>query len=133
MRVLDCALAVPLQVLYACALHTPPFVRGAYLDWDLQMEHLEADTFWMFSAIVCGPCRDAFIADNDASAKAQDEGINNIAVDMSIPSAGGGGLVARLGELQRRVRLAAPAVDKIVHQVIGQQPLQALFYHQKFG
>jgi hypothetical protein len=35
--------------------------------WVEDIKHLEADTFCLFSAIVSGPCRDAFIADNDGS------------------------------------------------------------------
>ena len=52
----------------------------------------------------------------------EEGGVRNVALDPSLPSAGGGGLVARLSELQRRVRLAAPPVDKIVHQNWGLKP-----------
>ena len=45
-----------------------------------------------------------------------------MAVDHAGPSAGGGGLVARLSELERRVRLVVPQVDRLVHQKWGIKP-----------
>lgn len=113
---------VVLEELVACATVKPQHPRPSIIQWETQREHTEADAFWLFSAIICGPCRDAFIADNDASIKAEEEAAGNVAVDMSAPSAGGGGLVARLSELQRRVRLAAPSVDRLVHKTWALRP-----------
>lgn len=112
-----------LEILVSAALSPPYFQRHKILNWSTMIDHVEADAFWLFSAIVCGPCRDGFVSDNDALSTLVDEGgIRNVAVDLSMPSAGGGGLVARLSELQRRVRLAAPSVDKLVHQTWGLKP-----------
>eukprot|EP00035_Acanthoeca_spectabilis_P039507 m.62835 g.62835 ORF g.62835 m.62835 type:complete len:594 (+) comp9631_c0_seq2:348-2129(+) len=112
-----------LEVLHSAAVSPPYFQRHGVLDWDDMVNHIEADTFWLFSAIVCGPCRDGFVSDNDVcSSLIEEGGLRNTAVDLSMPSAGGGGLVARLSELQRRVRLAAPSVDKLVHQTWGLKP-----------
>ena len=69
--------------------------------WFEDEVHAEADAFWLLQAVISGPCRDAFLADNDASSKAEREGEGDFAVDTSRPSAGGGGLLARLSELER--------------------------------
>lgn len=113
---------VVLEELLTTAMHTPPYLRPSIFNWEDQMKYTEADCFWLVSAIICGPCRDGFLADNDASIKAEQQGLSNVPVDMSAPSAGGGGLVARLSELQRRVRLAAPSVDKLVHTTWNLRP-----------
>jgi len=111
------------EVLAQAAKVPPYFQRHAVLDWTLMEASVEADAFWLFSAIVCGPCRDGFVSDNDGcSTLIEEGGIRNSALDPSMPSAGGGGLVARLSELQRRVRLAAPSLDKLVHQTWGLKP-----------
>ena len=107
-----------LEELLHCATHARESkilrIKGS---WQEDMDHVEADAFWVFAAIVSGPCRDAFIADNDCSVKAESAAASDVAVDMSRPDmAGGGGLVARLSELERRVRLAAPNIYKLVHK-----------------
>lgn len=84
-------------------------------EWFEDPKHSEADAFWLFSMIVQGPARDAFVADNDGSSKAEYEGMSGVAVDTALPSAGGGGLVARLSELERRIRLVSPQLHRLIH------------------
>eukprot|EP00040_Diaphanoeca_grandis_P015114 m.76953 g.76953 ORF g.76953 m.76953 type:complete len:551 (-) comp24958_c0_seq1:453-2105(-) len=113
---------VVLEELLKAAVRIPLYQRPSIFKWEDQIDNTEADCFWLVSAIICGPCRDGFLADNDASIKAEQQGLSNAPVDMAMPSAGGGGLVARLSELQRRVRLAAPSVDKLVHTTWNLRP-----------
>jgi len=103
-----------------CCSRKPPAEQLRLQDaWSEDLSELEADTFWLFSAICNGPCRDAFIADNDNSAQAE-EGAGQL--DPLSMAAGGGGLVARLCEYERRLKLSSPQLHRLVHLTWGVRP-----------
>eukprot|EP00039_Didymoeca_costata_P009630 m.127776 g.127776 ORF g.127776 m.127776 type:complete len:548 (-) comp14552_c0_seq10:3238-4881(-) len=87
-------------------------MKGA---WKENLEFVEEDVFWLFSAVVAGPCRDAFIADNDSSHRAEQVAAGITPVNLSSPEGLGGGLVCRLSELERRIKLVSPGVYKLLH------------------